>query len=483
MPIGLSKSRIISHRQCAKRLWLQINRPDLLEDSANQSVFAVGNTVGTLAREMIPDGVLIDANDLREALRQTRKTLAAKPRRVLFEATAQHDGVLVQADVLAPLSRGWHLIEVKSSSTLKDYHVEDVAIQSWVLRQAGLPLAAESIAVVDTAFVYPGQEQYAGLLRQEEITREVAELRGEVPQWVAAARKTLTSKRMPRIEPGPQCGDPFPCPFTGHCIPPTEGYPVDILPNGRNLPAQLRAEGYRDLRDVPKVRLSHPRHLQVWKASRTGKAVIDPVLPQTLRALGYPRTYMDFESLNPAVPIWPGTRPYQQIVFQWSCHRQTRDGRVTHHEFLAEGQQDPRHDFVVTLLDAVGRTGPVLVWNDVFEKTRLRELAELFPEFAPRINALIARIVDLLPLFRKHYYHPDMMGSTSLKAVLPTIAPDLAYGDLEVTNGTMAQEAFQCMLLQEIPEKKRESSQHALLKYCERDTEALMQIVNNFKDI
>ncbi len=477
MPTGLSKSHIISHRQCPKRLWLQVNCRDLREAAATQAKRAEGNTVGTLARDMIPDGVLIDADDLREALRQTNQALAAKPRRVLFEATAQHDGVLVRADVLSPLQRGWHMIEVKSSSKLKDNHLEDAAIQSWVLRQAGVPVAAESIAVVDTAFVYPGQGRYAGLLRQEEITRDVAALRGEVPQWVAAARTTLAARKAPRIEPGPQCNAPFACPFQGHCIPPAEGYPVDILPNARKLPAQLRAEGYADLRDVPKSRLSNPRHLQVWQASRSGKAVVDPILPLTLRALGYPRTFMDFESLNPAIPIWPGTRPYQQIVFQWSCHTQTRSGRVTHREFLSDGPQDPRHAFLTTLLDAVGRSGPVLVWNDAFEKTRLRELAALYPAFASRIDALINRLVDLLPLFRKHYYHPAMMGSTSLKDVLPTIAPDLAYDDLEVANGTQAQEAFQRMLLQQMPQSQRESTRQALLKYCERDTGALVRVV------
>ncbi|MEW6558953.1 MAG: DUF2779 domain-containing protein [Pseudomonadota bacterium] len=480
MSNGLSKSRIISHRQCPKRLWLQVNRHDLRDDSATLGVMQVGNIIGAIARQLIPDGQLIDVADLRVALRQTSAALASKRRGVLFEATVQHDGVLVQADVLSPLQRGWHMIEVKSSSHLKDYHVEDAAIQSWVMRQAGVPLVAESIAVVDTGFVYPGQGRYAGLLRQEEITRQVAEQRKAVPGWVAAARKTLAARTEPRIAPGPQCGDPFPCPFQHHCIPSVQGYPVEILPHGGKLAAELRAEGYADLRKVPKTRLNKPRHLQIWQACRTGKAVIDPILPQTLRALPYPRTFMDFESLNPAVPIWPGTRPFQQIVFQWSCHIQTRDGRVTHREFLADGTQDPRRAFLTTLLDAVGTQGPVLVWNEGFEKTRLRELAALYPKEARRIDALIARLVDLLPLFRQHYYHPAMMGKTSLKDVLPTIAPDLAYDDLEVAKGTQASEEFQRILLQQITDDKRESTRQALLRYCERDTEALARVVVEF---
>ena len=482
MSHGLSKSRIISNRQCPKRLWLSVNRRDLLDNTVNKAAIETGNTLGVIARELVPGGVLINAEDLRAALRQTAQALAVKPAKPIFEATVQHDGVLVQADVLIPQGRRWRMVEVKSSARVKPYQVEDAAIQSWVFRRAGVPLCGEGIAHINTAFVYPGGNNYDVLLIEQHQSDAVAALQPEVPQWIDAARKTLSRKRQPSIAPGAQCNDPFPCPFQSHCIPPQTGYPVNILPNGGKLVAQLQEEGYTDLRDVPKTRLTNPRHLRIWNATRSGKPSISASLRETLRAFPYPRASIDFETLNPAIPLWPGTRPYQQIPFQWSCHIQQADGSVEHREFLADGQSDPRPAFIRTLLDAVGKTGPVLVWNQTFEKTRLTELAELFPQHAAKIQNVIDRMEDLLPLTREHYYHPDMMGSWSIKAVLPTIAPDLAYDDLDVGDGMQAQEAFRHILSHQIPEDQRESTRHALLAYCERDTLAMVRVVEYFCD-
>ena len=481
MSHGLSKSRIISNRQCPKRLWLTINRRDLLDEAVNKAAIETGNTLGVIARKLVPGGVLIEADDLRVALHQTALALAAKPRAPIFEATVQHDGVLVQADVLIPQGRRWRMVEVKSSASVKSYQVEDAAIQSWVFRQAGVPLCGEGIAHINTAFVYPGGDNYDGLLIEQHQSGAVSALQREVPQWIDAARKTLSLKRQPNIAPGAQCNDPFPCPFQNHCIPPQEGYPVHILPYGGKLVAQLQEEGYTDLRDVPESRLTNPRHLRIWNVTRSGKPYINSSLRETLRAMPYPRVYIDFETLNPAIPLWPGTRPFQQIPFQWSCHIQQADGSVEHREFLAEGQEDPRQEFIRTLLDTVGKTGPVLVWNQTFEQSRLNELAELFPHLATKIQQVIDRMEDLLPLAREYYYHPDMMGSWSIKAVLPTIAPDLAYDDLDVGDGMKAQEAFRHILSQEISEVQRESTRKALLAYCERDTLAMVRIVEYFQ--
>ncbi|MDE2188058.1 MAG: DUF2779 domain-containing protein [Betaproteobacteria bacterium] len=477
MSYGLSKSRILSHRQCPKRLWLQVYRPELADETMSQSVMATGGSVGAIARQLHPDGVLIDVQDLRQALHQTRLALKSRPRRPLFEGTFEHDGVLVRADLLIPQARGWRMVEVKSSTSVKDDQVEDAAIQSWVLRQAGEPLRAEAIAHVDRDFVGPGDGNYEGLLTAENVGKTIAERLPEVPQWIQAARSTLDAGREPEIEPGPQCNDPFACPFQSHCIPEPQGYPVDILSYGAKVAAQLRAEGYADLRDVPSGRLTHHRHLRIWEASCTGKAYVAPELRDILQRLPYPRYYIDFETINPAIPLWAGTRPYQQIPFQWSCHAQHADASLRHTAFLADGPNDPRRAFATSLLQVVGTSGPVLVWSQSFEQGRLVELADAFPNLAPALHKLIGRLVDLLPLAREHYYHPDMMGSWSIKAVLPTIAPELAYDNLEVADGGMAQEAFTNILLQQMPPEQRESTRQALLVYCERDTLAMVKIV------
>jgi hypothetical protein len=245
--------------------------------------------------------------------------------------------------------------------------------------------------------------------------------------------------------------------------------------------ATLRAEGYTDLRDVPAERLGNLNHQRVWRTSKSGQAELKPEAGKIIAALPYPRYYIDFETINPAVPAWAGTRPYMQVPFQWSCHIETTKGVMTHCAFLADGQSDPRRPFAMSLIDAVGTHGPVFVYNAPFERSRMQELAEYYPDLAPALEAAIDRIVDLLPIAREHYYHPDMRGSWSIKAVLPTIAPDLAYDNLEVANGGMAQDAFAEMMQPETLPERRVQLRDALLLYCERDTVAMVRIAHYFE--
>ncbi|MGF1642110.1 MAG: DUF2779 domain-containing protein [Thiotrichales bacterium] len=478
---GLSKSRIQLFLQCPKRLWLRVHRPELAELSAGADMrLRYGSAVGEMARALHAGGVLIDAADLASALRQTARVLAEPPRPV-FEATFEADRVLVQVDLLLPSEDGYRLVEVKSSTSVKDYHLDDAAVQAWVAQQAGTRIRGVEIAHLDNTFVYRGDGDYRGLFHYADAQAETAERLDTVPDWISGARATLAGAE-PDIEPGDQCGDPFECPFQGYCSPPGEEdqYPLDILPYGKALAAQLAAEGYTDLRDVPLARLTNPKHQRVWRATTSGRAELDPEAAEILGALAYPRYYLDFETIAFPVPAWADTRPYQQIPFQWSCHLETAGIAISHAEFLAADARDPRRAFIESLFETVADTGPVIVYNAAFERKRLEELAEHFPDLAPRIEAVIDRLFDLLPVARAHYYHPDMRGSWSIKAVLPTIAPELAYDDLDVADGQMAQDAYAEMIHAETTAERREELRKGLLEYCRRDTEAMVRVFDFF---
>lgn len=481
---GLSKSRLLLHRQCQKRLWLKVYRPELEEiDDGNQARFATGTYVGEVAQRLYPDGVLVDGDDLGQAIMDTQAILAGE-KRPIFEATFQSGGVLIRADLLLPNQNGYRMVEVKQSASVKDYHLSDAAIQSWVAQQAKLPLTSVEIAHIDNSFVYPGGGDYRGLFHYADISEQIAGMKAEVPGWITAARETLSGEE-PCIAPGAQCDAPFECPFFGYCSPAVnaeEGYPPEILPYGGALAATLRADGYTDLRDVPETRLDNWKHQRVWRVAKSGQAELNPEAGKIIASLPYPRYYLDFETINPAVPIWAGTRPYMQVPFQWSCHIETAKEVMAHCAFLADGQSDPRRHFAESLVEAIGTDGPIFVYSAPFERSRLQELAEYFPDLAPALEAAIGRIVDLLPIAREHYYHPEMRGSWSIKAVLPTIAPDLDYGNLEVANGGMAQEAFAEIMQPETSPERREQLHHALLLYCERDTLAMVRIAHYFED-
>lgn len=481
---GLSKSRLLLHRQCPKRLWLRVYRPELEEvDDGNQARFATGTYVGEVAQQLYPDGVLIDGEDLRQAVADTQAILASE-KHPIFEATLQADGLLIRADLLLPDRDGFRMVEVKSSTKVKDYHLTDAAIQSWVAQQAGLSLSSVEIAHIDNSFVYPGGGDYQGLLHYADISEQISGMKAEVPEWINAARETLSGSE-PCIAPGAQCDTPFECPFSGYCSPRVEivdAFPPEVLPYGGTLAATLRAEGYTDLRDVPEERMENWKHQRVWQVTKSGQAVLNPEAGKMIAALPYPRYYIDFETINPAVPVWAGTRPYMQVPFQWSCHIETAKGVMKHCAFLADGQSDPRRPFAERLINAVGVDGPVFVYNAPFERSRMQELADCYPDLAPALQAAIDRLVDLLPIAREHYYHPEMRGSWSIKAVLPTIAPDLAYDNLEVANGGMAQEAFTEIMNAETLPERHQQLHDALLLYCERDTLAMVRIAHYFEE-
>lgn len=479
---GLSKSRILAHRQCPKRLWLQINRPELQEDSEGAIArMNAGTHAGEVARDLYPDGVLIDAEPLSQALADTQAVIAQGDQPI-FEATFQANNVLVRADLLLPDVNGYRLAEVKSSTSVKDYHCEDAAVQTWVCKNAGVEVTRTEIAHINNGFIYPGDGNYQGLFSHADISELIAELETIVPDWIAAAQDTLAGPE-PVIEAGEQCDDPFPCPFWSYCCPeePDEdGYPPEILPRSKALAAQLRAEGFDDLRQVPEERLN-PAQQRIRRVSINQQAEINPQAGEILKDLPYPRYYLDFETITFVVPIWVGTRPYQQIPFQWSCHIESAEGTIHHHDFLADGKNDPRRAFAESLVEILGNVGAILVYNQTFEKSRVRELAADFPDLTPVLDALIGRIFDLLPLTREHYYHPDMYGSWSIKAVLPTIAPELAYDDLEVAHGMMAMDSIAEIMRPDTTDQRREHLRVELLKYCERDTWAMVRIAQFFQ--
>jgi len=481
---SLSKSKIIANRQCPKRLWLQINRPDLIQISAEtQSRFDAGNKVGDVARQNHPEGVFVDTLNRKTALALTKKAL--DEHQVIFEAAFFEDDILIRADLIFPENDQYRLVEVKSSTSVKDYHIEDVSVQSWVMEKAGYPPSSVALAYINNEFIYEGNGNYQGLFAEADLSNEVKQMLPDVQSWVESAKKTLASKSEPAIAPGDQCNHPFVCDFIHYCSPVEEGvqYPIEILPyvKGNNTVAQLQADGYKDLRSVPADRLSHPKHIKVHTATLSGKAILEPEAVTKIQALPYPRYYLDFETIGFAVPIWAGTRPYKQLPFQWSCHIEQADGTISHQEFLDVSGNDPREMFAKTLVEAVGEKGPVIVYNAGFEGGRIRELAQAYPELSSKLLAIIDRFFDLLPLARSYYYHPDMKGSWSIKDVLPTVAPEFNYANLEVGSGLMAQEAYKEAIDSKTSAERKEEVRQAMLKYCEQDTIAMVKIVHAWK--
>lgn len=486
---GLSKSRITDGLQCPRLLWLKVHSPELVEyDPGTQRIFAMGHEVGRLAQETYGGGVLVggphegpvSGGHLRQAELETQRLLSAPDDAVLYEATFAHEGVLVRADIFLREGGRCRFIEVKSSTTVKPHHLSDAAIQAWVMESAGVPVDGIAIAHVDNEFRYAGDGDYSGLLVEEDVTEKVRERVLTVPGRVEALREVLAGDCPPPLV-GSHCGSPNACPLKSYCRSETAEYHVASLPHGGKLIPSLQEEGYFDLRDVPAGRLEKPDHVRVWRATVAGEAEIDERLAAELGDLAYPRYYLDFETITFAVPIWAGTCPWEQLPFQFSCHVEHADGRLEHEEFLDISGEPPMRACAEAVIAKLGDSGPVLAYT-TFEEKRLEWMAAAYPDLAEPLAAIVARIVDLHPLLQANYYHPDMRGSWSIKAVVPTVLPDLAYDDLdEVHDGTGAQLAFDEAIRAGTPPERREDLQRKLLDYCERDTEVMVGLVRYFE--
>ena len=486
---ALSKSKLMAFRQCPKRLWLEVHRPELREYStAAQTRFQVGYQVGDIAHRLYdPDdaGILLDAQTDGYEPTFARTQELIRGHHPIFEAGFRAGGGLAFADVLLPMHRrgqnAWRMVEVKSSASLKDYHYEDAAIQTYIVRQAGVDLGGVAVAHIDSSWTYPGDEDYQGLLRENDLWEEVQALGDEVKGWIATAQAVIKRKTEPVIRTGAHCTSPYECPFIEYCRQqePQARHPLSVLPDVRtqNLRTYIEAHPAGELEDVPDALLNE-RQRRVKAVTLSGQPFFDAAgAAAALKGYGLPAYFMDFETIQFGVPIWKGTRPYQQIPFQFSVHRVGARGALSQTGFLDLSGKDPREPFAESLVEACGDSGPVFVYNAAFEKTRIRELVECFPRLAGRLSALNERIVDLHPVAREHYYHPSQQGSWSIKEVLPAACPDLSYGNLDgVKDGGMAMEAFlEALAPQTAPERKAEIERE-LLAYCRLDTYGMVRL-------
>ena len=486
---ALSKSKLLAYRQCPKRLWLEVHSPGLSQDSAaTQARFAVGDKVGDIAQQLYdPDGVgaLIDPHTegFTAAFQRTADLLESSL--PIFEAGFRAEGALAFADVMLPVEESgkaaWRMVEVKSSTSVKDYHRDDVAIQSFVARNSDVPLTEVALAHIDNTWIYPGDGDYLGLLREVDLTQESLQREAEVRGWIAEAQQIVALPEAPNTAMGPQCTNPYACGFLNHCQSqtPSAEHPIAWLPGQlkKDLKQHIEANALTELRDLPDDLLSE-KQKRIKTVTVSGEPYFDQqATREALVAHSLPAYFMDFETIDFAVPIWKGTRPYQKIPFQFSVHCLSPTGKLGHDGFLDLSGDEPSSAFAEALISACGDTGPIYVYNEGFEKRVIRELAERLPHLAESLLALNARVVDLLPLARAHYYHPSQQGSWSIKDVLPALCPDLRYDDLDgVQDGAMAMVRFLEALDPTTSDTRKAQIERELEEYCKLDTYAMVRM-------
>jgi hypothetical protein len=486
LAITISKSKYMAGVQCLKRLYLLVQSPEL-GTGKSASDFArmeAGREVGKLARQLFPGGVEVRTSNPQEAIRLTQELLANPDIPAIFEGAFEHDGVFVRVDILHRRRDGrWRLIEVKSSASMKEEHLEDVAIQYRVVSNCGLDVASCHLTIVNRQYVFPGGDiDPWRFFRIRNLTRKVQSLQPKLVFQLRSEFRVLAMDAPPDLPTGKHCVQPVVCEFHDHCNVPRPDHHIGYLPYIHASAVEELAEmGVESICDIPVDFELTEIQRRAATSVQTGTPWFSPELHAELAKLEYPLYFLDFETVNPAIPRFAGMHPYDHIPFQWSIHAQRQpSAEPEHHEFLATNASDPRREFIAALCDALDDCGAIIVYSS-FESQRLSELASCFPEFGDRIDAIQARLFDLLPIVRGHTYHPQYAGSYSIKSVLPALVPEITYDGMEIANGQDAGLAWESLTQCNGDEEEHERLRIGLLAYCGQDTLALVRVLGRLR--
>ena len=485
----LSKSTFIRGLQCEKSLYLYKKHYNLKDPTSPflQAIFDQGNSVGVLAQSLFPGGVDASPENhfkIFESVEKT-KTFLDKDEKIIYEATFMHNGVIAALDILVKDDEGWKAYEVKSSTSVTDTYVKDAAIQFYSIVNSGIDLKDISIVHINNQYLRKEELQIDELFSIESVKERVLEYLPGIPNQVTRLKSVINRDKQPEIEIGAHCSKPYDCDFKGTCwsnIPDYSIFNIAKLSSKKKFDLYDKGILTIDQIDLNLNKFSPNQILQI-ESEINGTTFIDKnEIRNFTNDLKYPLYFLDFETISPSIPLFKETRPYQQVVFQYSLHIQENfESELIHKEYLANPKEDPRINFLKNLITDCGDSGDILVYNISFEKGKLKDLQESFPVYSSKLQSIISRMKDLMiPFQKKWYYTPEMKGSYSIKYVLPALVPELNYNELEIKDGSSASNIFLSMV-NGIFDGNEDQVRENLLDYCKKDTFAMVKILEKLK--
>jgi hypothetical protein len=483
----LSKSKYIHGLQCPKLLWYEYNRKKEIPPPgpAVQRAFDEGHKVGEYAHRLFPDGIVVKRD--WDPIKQNKKSLdALKLRKPLFEAGFVFKNTYALADILVPVEEDhWDLVEVKSSTSVKEENCHDAAFQTYTYEGAGLKIRNVYIMYINKEYVRQGEIDPQQLFIKADITKESSILKIKIASAVELLQKIMAQKDMPDIKIGTQCGSPHACPLQDICwdfLPKKDS--IFVLYAGGKRRFDLLDQGIDKIVDIPDDhKLNYKQVLQI-EAHRKGEPYVDKeALKEFLDGLEYPLYFLDFETIALALPPYDRSSPYENIPFQYSLHVVKKPGaKPVRHHYIAPGNDDPREEILRQLKKILGDKGSIIAYSASYEKGCIKKASHVYTEYKQWSEDLMGRFVDLLEPFKNfYYYHPAQGGSASLKYVLPALTQS-SYEDMTIADGGVASAEYaRITFAKDVGDKEKQEIRSALEKYCDLDTLGMVQIVDALK--
>lgn len=492
--MNLSKSKYCLGRRCTKDLWLSSYKPEEAEEQSNDATLDNGNKVGDLARHLFGnDYVLIEYNDDHQVMVDITKKCLEDKKSIICEASFIYDGNYCAVDILKNDNDGVEIYEVKSSTEVKDIYIDDISYQTWVLKKCGLNVKKSFIVYVNSDYVKNGELDIHKYFNIEDVSTL---LDNDVESKVKELKEIINSDKEPDTLLSINCKKnklvSYDCPYFKYCT--KDLCHPNVFDIGWNThfdkKLELYYQGKVSYKDIMSSGGLNPKaDVQMnYELNNLEPKINKDSIKELLDTFTYPLYFLDFESFQVAIPTIDGTKPYQQICFQYSLHYYlNEDGELYHKEFLSDDYDgNPMYGLCKQLCEDIPMNSCVLVYNQAFEITRLKEMAMLFPEFSEHLLNIASNIKDLLPPFKNQdYYVKEMGGSASIKKVLPALFPNdpsLDYHNLEqVHKGDEASNAF--LLLKTLSSEEEKRLRGNMLKYCKLDTYAMVKIYEKLREV
>ena len=476
----LTKSKYMNGLKCDKLLWIIFNANHLIPDvtESAQFRFDVGNEVGEFAKKVFQNGIDLPT-DFKINLQKTSESLSE--RKPLFEAGFMKENLFSRIDILNPVNKDeWDIIEVKSTTSVKEEFIDDISFQKHTVTISGLKIRKCFLMHINNKYVKKGDINPKELFTIVDLTEKVElKLKG-IEKRIENMFKIISQPNIPIVQIGEHCRTPYECPMIDECWGFLPDNSIFNLYNARKKKLfQLVEDGNHSILDIPNdYKLTEKQKIQINCEKDEKNHINKNKIKEFVDALEYPLYYLDFETINPAIPLHDGMRPYQRIPFQFSLHVVEKSGRQRHHEFLHDSKNDPRKTFLEKLKKYLGEKGNIIVYNQSFEIGVLKELAEAFPNYKEWNDLITSRVVDLLKPFSEfYYYNPRQKGSASIKKVLPALT-NKSYAELEIGDGNTANIAYYNSIYGNLNQNEIEKIRKNLLIYCGQDTESMIWILD-----